>query len=47
MDRGIGLLQNGVAVVIWTGHQENAIRIISARKANCYERQRLQQYLAY
>jgi uncharacterized protein len=44
---GIGFLQNGVAVVVWTERQENLIRIISARKANRYERQRLQQYLTY
>ena len=44
---GIGFLQNGVAVVIWTEQQNNVIRIISARKANQYERQRLERYLAY
>ena len=44
---GIGFLQNGVAVVIWTERQNNVIRIISARKANRYERQRLEQYLTY
>jgi uncharacterized protein len=44
---GIGFLQNGVAVVVWTERQDNIIRIISARKANRYERQRLEQYLTY
>jgi hypothetical protein len=42
---GIGFLQSGVAVVVWTERQENVIRIISARRANRYERQRLEQYL--
>ena len=44
---GTGFLQNGVAVVVWTERQANVIRIISARKANRYERQRLEQYLTY
>jgi uncharacterized protein len=44
---GIGFLGAGVAVVIWTERQENIIRIISARRANRYERQRLQEYLSY
>jgi uncharacterized protein len=44
---GIGFLGSGVAVVIWTERQENIIRIISARRANRYERQRLQEYLSY
>ena len=44
---GIGFLQNGVAVIVWTERQNNVIRIISARKANRYERQRLEQYLTY
>jgi len=43
---GIGFLQNIVAVVIWTERQDNVIRIISVRKANRYERQRFEQYLA-
>ena len=37
---GIGFLGNGVAVVIWTERQNDVIRIISARRANRYERQR-------
>lgn len=44
---GIGFLQNGVAVVVWTERQDNVIRIISARKANRYERQRLKQFLTH
>jgi uncharacterized DUF497 family protein len=44
---GIGFLQNGVAVVVWTERQDDIIRIISARKANRYERQRFEQYLSY
>lgn len=44
---GIGFLGKGVAVVVWTERQNNIIRIISARRANRYERQRLEQYLSY
>ena len=44
---GIGFLGNGVAVVVWTERQNNVIRIISARRANRYERQRFEQYLWY
>lgn len=44
---GIGFLGNGVAVVVWTERQDDVIRIISARRANRYERQRLEQYLSY
>ena len=44
---GIGLLGNGVAVVVWTERQNDVIRIISARRANRHERQRLKQYLSY
>ncbi|BAZ12131.1 hypothetical protein NIES4071_39590 [Calothrix sp. NIES-4071] len=44
---GIGFLGNGVAVVVWTERRENLIRIISARKANRYERQRFEEYLSY
>ncbi|MBW4454087.1 MAG: BrnT family toxin [Nostoc indistinguendum CM1-VF10] len=44
---GIGFLSNGVAVVIWTERQSDVIRIISARRANRYERQRFEQYLTY
>ncbi|WP_028088705.1 BrnT family toxin [Dolichospermum circinale] len=41
---GIGFLGNGVAVVVWTEKQGNVIRIISARKANRYERKKFEQY---
>ena len=44
---GIGFLRNGVAVVVWTERQGDVIRIISARRANRYERQRFEQYLSY
>ena len=44
---GIGFLGNGVAVVVWTERQGDVIRIISARRANRYERQRFEQYLSY
>jgi len=44
---GIGFLRNGVAVVIWTERQGDVIRIISARRANKYERQRFEEYLSY
>jgi hypothetical protein len=44
---GIGFLGNGVAVVVWTERQNDVIRIISARRANRHERQRLEQYLLY
>ncbi|MBD2772881.1 BrnT family toxin [Iningainema tapete] len=44
---GIGFLGNGVAVVVWTERAENVIRIISARRANRYEQQRLEEYLSY
>jgi uncharacterized DUF497 family protein len=44
---GIGFLGNGVAVVVWTERQNDLIRIISARRANRYERQKLEQYFSY
>ncbi|NDJ21445.1 BrnT family toxin [Nostoc sp. B(2019)] len=44
---GIGFLGNGVAVVVWTERQSDVIRIISARRANRYERKRFEQYLTY
>lgn len=43
---GIGFLRNTVAVVVWTERQYDIIRIISARRANRYERQRFEQYLS-
>jgi uncharacterized protein len=44
---GIGFLGNGVAVVVWTERSDDVIRVISARRANRYERQRLEKYLSY
>ncbi len=44
---GIGFLRNGVAVVVWTERQNDVVRIISARRANRYERRRFEQYLTY
>ena len=43
---GIGFLGNGMAIVVWTERQNDVIRIISSRRANRYERQRLEQYLS-
>jgi len=43
---GIGFLGSGVAVVVWTERQNDVIRIISARRANRYERQGLEQYVS-
>lgn len=40
----IGFLGNGIAAVVWTERQGNVIRIISARRANRYEKQRFEQY---
>jgi uncharacterized protein len=42
---GISFLRNLVAIVVWTERQGDVIRIISARKANRYERKRFEQYL--
>lgn len=44
---GIGFLRNGVTVIIWTERQGDVIRIISARRANKYERQQFEEYLSY
>ena len=43
---GIGILRNIVVVVIFTEPRQDTIRIISARKANKYERKRYEQALA-
>lgn len=43
---GIGFLAQGVAIVVWTERQNDVIRLISARRANRYEQQRLKQYLS-
>ncbi len=42
---GIGILRNIVAVVVFTEPWQDTIRIISARKANKYERKRYEQAL--
>jgi uncharacterized DUF497 family protein len=41
----IGILDPGIAVIIWTERDADTIRIISARKANRYERQRYERYI--
>ncbi len=41
----IGMLANLTVVIIWTERDTNIIRLISARKANRYERQRYEAYL--
>ena len=43
---GIGFLQRGVAVVVWTERHQDIIRIISARKANRYERRQFESYIS-
>ena len=40
---GIGTLRNRVIVIIFTERTNNKIRLISARKANRYERQKYQE----
>ena len=44
---GIGILRNIVAVVVYTEPREDTIRIISARKANRYERKRYEQTIRH
>lgn len=41
----IGLLRNIVIVVVYTERRRDTIRIISARKANRYERRRYEESL--
>jgi len=41
----IGMLTTLTAVVVWTERDGDTIRLISARKANKYERQRYEAYL--
>jgi len=41
----IGILANLTVVIIWTERATDTIRLISARKANRYERQRYEAYL--
>ena len=43
--RGIGFLRNIIAVVVFTEPDADTIRIISARKANKYERSKFEQWL--
>jgi uncharacterized protein len=43
---GLGFLHNNIAVVIWTERQNDVIRIISVRRANRHEQQRLEDYLS-
>lgn len=43
---GTGFLLNGIAVVVWTERRNDTIRIISARRANKYERQQFKRYLS-
>jgi uncharacterized protein len=43
---GVGFLHNNIAVVIWTERQNDVIRIISVRRANRHEQQRLKDYLS-
>jgi hypothetical protein len=42
---GIGFLRNIVAVVVFVELRQDTVRIISARKANKYERKRFEQIL--
>lgn len=44
---GIGWLRDILIVVVWAEHGEDAIRIISARKANGHERRRYEQDIAH
>ena len=44
---GIGMLRNSIAVVVFTERQGDTIRIISARKANKYERKRYQNAIPH
>lgn len=42
---GIGYLRNIVVVVVFVERRQDTVRIISARKANKYERKRYEQLL--
>ena len=44
---GIGILRNSIVVVVFTERPHDTIRIISARKANKYERQRYQNAIPH
>ena len=41
------MLRNSIAVVVFTERQGDTIRIISARKANKYERKRYQNAIPH
>ncbi len=41
----IGMLVDGIAVVVWTEREGDIVRIISARKVNKYERKSYEAYL--
>ena len=43
----IGRLSNLTVIVVWTERGPDTVRIISARKANKYERQRYEAYLTH
>ena len=42
-----GDLHPNVSVIVWTERRKDVIRIISARRANCHEQKRFEQYLSY
>lgn len=44
---GMGILRNSIVVVVFSERQDDTIRIISARKANKYERKRYQQAIPH
>lgn len=44
---GIGILRNSIVVVVFKEKAPDTIRLISARKANKYERQRYQKAIPY
>ena len=44
---GIGLLRNGVVVVVFVEKTEDTIRIISARKAEKHERERFKEAIGH
>ena len=44
---GIGLLRNGVVLVVFVEKGEDAIRLISARKATRHERDKFKEEIGY
>ena len=44
---GIGMLRNSIVVVVFTEQPDDTIRIISARKANKYERKKYQRAIPH